>query len=120
MRRNAIGQWGEELACRHLRALGWRILERNWRCSEGELDIVATEPGRLETLVFCEVKCRTSTNFGVPLEAITQVKFRRLRVLAARWLAEHEWHGSQVRIDGIGVLVPPAGGPRIDHIRGIG
>ena len=59
------------------------MVARNWRCREGELDIVAVAPG---VVVFCEVKTRTSDAFGAPVEAVGAVKQRRVRALAARWL----------------------------------
>ena len=65
---------------------GYRVLDRNWRCREGELDVVVA---RGSVLVFCEVKTRRSTAFGVPAEAVTVTKQRRLRTLAMRWLDAH-------------------------------
>ena len=81
---------------------GYAIVDRNWRCREGELDLVVRR-GRL--LVFCEVKTRTSTAFGAPIEAVTVLKQQRLRTLARRWLAAH--HGrapSGIRFDVASVL----------------
>ena len=66
-------------------ARGYEVLARNWRCRDGELDLVVRD-GRL--FVFCEVKTRTSDLFGLPQEAVTRVKQQRLRRLAARWLEE--------------------------------
>src|SRR4051794_26811102 len=87
-RRQVLGATGEDLAAAELSRQGLSILARNWRCSAGELDIVASEvdEGR-RTLVFCEVKCRTGLRYGDPLEAITWAKLRRLRQLAAEWMA---------------------------------
>ncbi len=65
---------------------GYRVLDRNWRCREGELDVVVA---RDSVLVFCEVKTRRSTAFGSPAEAVTVTKQRRIRALAMRWLDEH-------------------------------
>lgn len=84
-----LGARGEDAVADRYRAAGYEILARNWRCREGELDIVAS---RGRTLVFCEVKTRRSTAFGTPAEAITVTKQRRLRVLAGRWLAQRERH----------------------------
>ena len=68
-----------------------QILERNWRCRLGEIDIVAAETGEKGvTLVFYEVKCRSGLGFGHPLEAITFTKTRTLRQLAALWMREHD------------------------------
>ena len=80
----ALGRQGEQLAAEHLRQSGMRILDRNWRCQEGELDIVAADR---RALVVCEVKTRSDTRFGTPLEAISARKHARLRRLAVRWVA---------------------------------
>ena len=85
--RIALGRWGEDLAAQHLVATGAVLLDRNWRCREGELDLVAREPDG--TVVFCEVKTRSGTGFGEPAEAVGPVKARRIRALAVRWLQEH-------------------------------
>ena len=82
----AAGSAGEDRAADWYRAAGYEVLARNWRCAEGELDLVVARPGEL---VFCEVKTRTSDRFGLPAEAVTAAKQRRLRLLAARFLAEH-------------------------------
>jgi putative endonuclease len=84
--RQRLGARGEELAAAWYRARGYRVVARNWRCAEGELDLVVLGQG---DLVFCEVKTRSSDRFGVPAEAVTPAKQRRLRVLATRFLAEH-------------------------------
>jgi len=67
----AVGDYGEQVACAHLTDAGLEVLERNWRCDQGELDIVARDG---DTLVFCEVKTRRSDRFGSPLEAVTRAK----------------------------------------------
>ena len=83
--KDAVGRYGEDVAARHLTEAGLVVLERNWRCREGEIDIVARDG---DVLVVCEVKTRRSTTYGTPLEAVTYRKAARQRVLAARWLAE--------------------------------
>jgi putative endonuclease len=85
-RRQRLGARGEQLAADWYLARGYAVVARNWRCREGELDLVVARDGEL---VFCEVKTRSSDRFGVPAEAVTFAKQRRLRVLAARFLAEH-------------------------------
>lgn len=115
-RRIALGRLGEDLAAEHLRACGLAILERNWRCAAGELDIVARESG---TLVVCEVKTRTSVAFGHPLAAVTAVKLRRMRRLAAEWLSVRGIRAASVRFDVVGVLLPAGGTPTIEHLRGV-
>jgi putative endonuclease len=82
---NGLGRYGEEVAARWLAAGGLRILERNWRCAEGELDIVALDG---DTLAVCEVKTRSERGFQQPSEGIDRTKAERLRHLAERWLGE--------------------------------
>ena len=111
----ALGAAGEELAARWYRRNGYEIVARNWRCREGELDIVAA---RGRTLVVCEVKTRTSVAFGSPLEGISEVKANRLRRLAELWMERFEVRPTDVRIDLVGVLVPRGDRPVVDHVRG--
>jgi putative endonuclease len=113
----ALGRYGERLAARHLVEQGMVLLDRNWRCDVGEIDLVLRD-GRV--LVVCEVKTRTSTAFGHPLEAVTEAKADRLRDLSARWVAEHGVRPDGVRIDLVGVLMQPRGRPVLEHVRGIG
>ncbi|KQV17835.1 hypothetical protein ASE03_00990 [Kitasatospora sp. Root187] len=82
---NGLGRYGEEVAARWLTAGGLRILERNWRCAEGELDIIALDG---DTIAVCEVKTRSERGFQQPSEGIDQTKAARLRHLAERWLGE--------------------------------
>ncbi|GAB3034731.1 UPF0102 protein [Nocardioides flavus (ex Wang et al. 2016)] len=116
-RRRLLGQRGEALAARHLAGLGMEVVDRNWRCDAGEIDLVLRD-GRV--LVVCEVKTRTSTAYGSPLEAIDQRKVDRLRRLAARWLRTHDCHPDDVRIDMVGVLAPPGMPVEIEHVEGVG
>lgn len=114
--RQAVGAYGERIAAARLEALGMHVLERNWRCAEGEIDIVALDGG---TLVVCEVKTRRSGDFGGPLEAVTPTKSQRLRRLAACWLRDHPTASpTEVRIDVVGILRPPRGAARVDYLRG--
>ncbi|GAA2751412.1 YraN family protein [Kitasatospora cinereorecta] len=125
---NGLGRYGEEVAARRLAEGGLRILERNWRCAEGELDIVALDG---DTIAVCEVKTRSERGFQQPSEAIDGTKADRLRHLAERWLAER-WpiHFSRLAhtVDGAagtdpppddtdsGSAPPPPGGVRIDLV----
>ena len=120
MGRQETGRAGEELAAEYLRSRGWVILDRNWRCATGELDIVACQPGLTRTVVFCEVKTRRGLGFGEPIEAITAAKMAKLRDLGLLWLRARRVSAAHVRFDGIGVLLTPAGVPRFDHRVGIG
>jgi putative endonuclease len=115
-RRGTVGRLGERAAARHLEESGFQVLERNYRCREGEIDLIAASR---ETLVFCEVK--TLVARGLPrrgpahlLESVTPSKRAQVRRLARGWLAEHR-HGTllarrpNVRFDAIGVLLAPDG-----------
>jgi putative endonuclease len=112
--RVALGSYGERVAVRALTDAGLLVLDRNWRCREGELDVVARDG---DVLVFCEVKTRTGTGFGHPAEAVTAVKRRRLRQLACAWLAAHDQHAPDLRFDVVAVQVPPSGPAGVVHLR---
>lgn len=120
MERKQVGQAGENAAVAHLVGRGWRIVERNWRCSIGEVDVIAVTPGPDPVLVFCEVKCRTGLGYGDPLEAITVAKVAKLRRLALTWLGEQPRRVPSFRIDAIGVLLARDRAPVIRHVEGIG
>ena len=116
-----IGIRGEDLACAELERQGMQVLERNWRCGLGEIDIIAAEAGPTGlALVFCEVKCRSGLGFGHPLEAITYAKMRTLRQLAALWMREHRRKVSSIRLDAIGVVLVPGQEPSVTHVRAVG
>lgn len=115
--RRLLGERGETIAARHLTRLGLVLLDRNWRCDAGEIDLVLRDGA---VLVICEVKTRTSTDYGDPLEAVTPTKVARLRRLAARWLRVHDCHPEDVRIDMVGVLAPPGRPVEVEHVEGIG
>jgi putative endonuclease len=112
---DALGAYGERVAAAHLVDAGMAIVERNWRCDIGEIDIVARDG---DTLVVCEVKTRRGTDYGSPLEKVTSAKAARLRRLAARWIAVHEAHPGDVRIDLVAVIRPRRGRAQVDHVRG--
>ena len=109
-----LGSLGENIAVTYLTDAGLRVLDRNWRCREGELDVVARDG---DALVFCEVKTRRGVGFGHPVEAVTHVKQRRLRTLAQRWLAAHDEHAPELRFDVVGVLVRPSSPALVTHLR---
>lgn len=113
--KGAIGRFGEELAARHLEGAGLEILSRNWRCAEGEIDIVARDG---DTLVICEVKTRSGAGFGDPAEAVTPPKAARLRRLSLRWLAAHGLGWRDLRFDVVTVLRRPDGDPVVRHLPG--
>ena len=115
--RAALGRYGEQLAARYLREQGMEVVERNWRCEHGEVDIVARDGS---CLVVCEVKTRRGTAFGDPVEAVTVAKAMRLRRLTRAYLRERGRHPGPVRIDVVGVLCEPGRPPLIRHVRGVG
>lgn len=114
----ALGDYGERLACRYLRTHGLTIVDRNWRCVRGEIDVVAVD--RRE-LVVCEVKTRTTEAFGAPFESVTWRKQRRLRLLAGLWKDDHVdlGRGLVLRIDVISILRPTDGPATLQHLRGV-
>ncbi|WP_227980835.1 YraN family protein [Nocardia spumae] len=110
----ALGAHGEDLAARFLRGAGIRIVERNWRCRYGELDLIVEESG---TTAFVEVKTRSGVGFGTPAESVTFAKQQRIRRLALLWLTEQSGPWLRIRFDVVSVLVLPGRQPRIEHIR---
>ncbi|HSV64561.1 MAG TPA: YraN family protein [Mycobacteriales bacterium] len=111
--KDALGRYGEQVAAEHLERSGLEVVDRNWRCAEGELDIVAREG---DVLVFCEVKTRSGLGFGDPAEAVVGRKAERLRRLALRWLAAHEISCRDLRFDVVTVLRTDDG-LRVRHLR---
>jgi putative endonuclease len=100
-RRQALGARGEAMAADWYEANGYQIVARNWRCREGEIDLIAR---RGSTLVFCEVKTRTSDAYGIPAESVTRTKQLRIRRLASAWLDEAPSRGSDIRFDVVAIL----------------
>ena len=116
--RKATGGYGEARAARYLtEEHGMVVLDRNWRCELGELDLVLRDG---QVLVFCEVKTRRDDRFGSPLEAVTEQKVARIRRLAARWMQDHDVRARDVRIDIMGIRLDRSGDARFDHVRGVG
>jgi putative endonuclease len=99
--RRALGASGEEAVAAWYVAQGYEVLERNWRCRAGELDLILR---RGRTFVFCEVKTRSSDLFGAPVEAVTREKQVRVRHLAARWLEDAPLRPTEIRFDVASVL----------------
>jgi len=116
--RRALGDFGERVAARRLSDAGYVLLDRNWRCSDGEIDIVARDGA---SLVVCEVKTRSSEAYGTPLEAITDVKARRLSRLGWRWVAAHPdvRPTGSIRIDIVTVVRRRRGPAQVEHLRGV-
>jgi putative endonuclease len=117
--KDALGRFGEQAAARYLGAAGLVVVERNWRCARGEIDIIAVDG---PALVFVEVKTRSSLAFGDPAESVTPVKAARLRLLAAQWLSDRRdrmglppWR--ELRFDVVSVLRNDSGSPVIRHVQ---
>ena len=99
--RQQLGAAGEALAAAWYEANGYIVLDRNWRVREGELDLVVRKQ---RTIVFCEVKTRTTASFGLPQEALTRAKRDRIRQLAAIWLQTSPVRPRQIRFDVAAIL----------------
>ncbi len=98
----------------YLEDRGMTIVERNFRCPRGEIDIIARDG---DELVFVEVKTRRSLALGSPLEAITPAKLGRIRMLAGIWLSRQAGFFTAVRIDGLGIVAGPQ--PQYFHVRNL-
>jgi len=111
MSKRETGLMGEKLACEFLGKNGYDIIEKNYRCPEGEIDVIARQQ---DTLVFIEVRTKTSRKFGGPEESITPVKAARLRTLAARYGQSHKNLPELWRIDVVAIRMNKDG--RASHI----
>jgi putative endonuclease len=114
--KQALGHYGETLALRHLLDQGMVLLDRNWTCPAGEVDLVLRDG---DVLVVCEVKTRTTHDYGSPHEAVTEDKLARLRRLSAAWVEAHAAAPADVRIDLVAVLRPRRGPSVLEHVRGL-
>ncbi|MDR2895848.1 MAG: YraN family protein [Propionibacteriaceae bacterium] len=117
----SLGRLGESYVADCLTRQGWTIIERNWRFHRlGELDLVAIEPtADGPTLVFIEVKTRSGTSFGQPIDAVTPTKADRLYRLAGAWLRQRRVSVDRLRLDVVGVLHRPPDDWRLTHLRGV-
>jgi putative endonuclease len=116
-RNSNLGSYGERVAAQRLVEQGMVLVDRNWRCELGEVDLVLRDG---DVLVFCEVKTRSSSAYGHPLEAVTPAKGERLRRLAVRWVEEHGVDSPDTRVDLVGVLLAERGAAEVEHVRGVG
>ncbi|MFJ4106499.1 YraN family protein [Oerskovia enterophila] len=114
--KDAVGRYGEKIAARYLVEAGWVVLDRNWRGTRGELDVVARDG---DVLVVVEVKTRRGTAYGHPAEAVTPDKLARLRRLTGEWMAAHPVRPGSVRIDVVAVVLPQAGAAQVEHLVGV-
>ncbi len=112
-KRKQLGAWGESLAAEHLQAHGYEIVARNWRCQQGEIDLVARRDG---DYIFVEVKTRRGRGMGTPEEALTPYKAKKLLKLGALYVAEQEVDAGW-QIDLVAVELDKAGKLlRCEHI----
>ena len=115
--RRTLGAYGEDVAARLLTLeRGMVLLDRNWRCSEGELDLVLRDG---DVLVACEVKTRRGHSCGTPHEAVDAVRLERLHRLVWRWAEEHGVHPGEARVDLVAVLRPRRGAAVVEHVEGL-
>jgi putative endonuclease len=114
-RSDGVGAYGERRAVEYLvHEAGMQVLDRNWRCPDGEIDIIARDG---PALVFVEVKTRRDLAFGPPEEAVIFEKRRRLRRLATQWLAQATLQPHEIRFDVVSVLRPRRGPAVVEHVR---
>jgi putative endonuclease len=114
--RHALGRYGERVAARHLTEQGMVVLDRNWRCEAGEVDLVLRDG---DVLVVCEVKTRASEACGSPHEAVTADKLDRLKRLAELWAERHGVRPADMRIDLVAVRRPRRGAALVEHVPGL-
>jgi putative endonuclease len=116
--RKALGAYGENVAARLLtEERGMLLLDRNWRCPEGELDLVLRDG---DVLVVCEVKTRRGDGCGSPHQAVDDTRLERLHRLAWRWAEAHELRPDEVRVDLVAIMRPLSGPAQVDHVEGLG
>ena len=114
-RSDVLGRHGEDVAAGYLAEAGLVVLSRNWRCREGEVDLIATDG---ERLVVCEVKTRSGTGYGDPSEGVTSAKAARIRRVTAAWLRTYRVGWCEIRFDVLAVLCPPDGPVTVEHLQG--
>lgn len=104
MKKQQTGKMGEELACRHLKKRGYRIIERNYRCRYGEIDIITRKDN---CLIFMEVRSKTGTGYGTPAESLTGPKKQRLTASIMNYLGSHDTLNDDWRLDFIAIMLDP-------------
>ncbi len=114
MDNKSVGERGEAIAAAYLKGQKFTIVEKNYRCKGGEIDIIAKDG---KTFVFVEVKTRRTLSFGPPQQALTSFKQRQISKAALTWLADKKLFGASARFDVIAILLPDHALPQIDHIR---
>ena len=112
--RQKLGRWGEQLAAKYLESHGYKVLDRNWRCLRGEIDLVAEEG---DVLVFVEVKTRRGREYGTPEEALTRTKAKRLLELGQHYMLERDLEDVEWRVDLVAVELDRQGKLlRFEHV----
>jgi putative endonuclease len=111
--RQDLGRYGESRAAVYLEDQGYEIIDRNWRCNDGEIDLVASFQSQF---VFVEVKTRNGSGFGHPFEAITAEKVARMRLLASQWCRAKQVNPVKIRLDAVSVLIS-GGRISIEHLK---
>ena len=112
---SVTGRWGESIAEKYLQEQGYEIVDKNYRCQEGEMDLIAWDE---KVLVFIEVKTRRSASFGSPEEAVTIPKQQRLGAIAYSYLKSHELMGVSCRFDVVAIRIIHKNPPQIRLLRG--
>jgi putative endonuclease len=112
-RTHVLGRYGEQAAANYLSALGYEIVERNFSCRAGEIDLIAKDR---DSWVFVEVKTRSGSGYGDPFEAITDLKLAKMRRTIAQWRSVRQIQSSKMRLDAVSVLVT-AGRVHIEHLK---
>jgi putative endonuclease len=111
--RKSLGKAGEDLAERYLKRQGYAIVQRNYRCPLGEIDLIALNK---RVVVFVEVKTRRVDTSGAPLESVNAVKQRRLKRTALHYLNKHRLHDRDVQFDVVGISLR-SDPPTVQHVR---
>lgn len=114
--KDRLGRRGEALAASYLEAAGVDLVDHNWRCALGEIDLVAIDGS---TLVVIEVKTRSSLDFGHPMEGISATKLQRLYLLGSMWAQAHELRFSAIRVDAVAIVDDGTGEPQIDYLQAV-
>jgi len=118
MKRKALGYHGEDAAALYLTQKGYQILERNYQKRSGEIDLIAFDPKRKET-VFVEVKTRRNRDYGYPEESVGRHKLQKMASTADQWLQAHNLDNQEWRLDVIGIEPDGSGGWKFNHIENI-
>lgn len=113
--KQVTGKYGEDLACEYLKKLNYIIIERNFSCYQGEIDIIAKDTLKNE-LVFFEVKTRTSLKYGCPIDAVNKIKQNHLFKACQYYLYKHKIHHLFIRVDVIEILIKD-NIPHIHHVK---